>query len=80
MMLLDSEALRAIADAFLRPKRQRRFTTLLRKEQNKRLSAREKEEWEALKREYLRVSQNKAQARFILEQRLQEQNAEGAHA
>jgi Bacterial DNA-binding protein len=69
MMMLDSEALRAIADAFLPPKRQRRFTTLLRKERDQRLSASEKEEWEVLKREYLRVSQNKAHSRFILEQR-----------
>lgn len=77
MMLLDSEALRAIADAFLPPKRQRRFTTLLRKEQAQRLSAREKKEWDALKGEYLRVSQNKAQARFILGQRMNEQDAKG---
>ena len=76
MMLLDNDALRAIADAFLPPKRQRRFTTLLRREQDRGLGASEDQEFKALKREYLRVSQNKARARFILEQRLNEQKGE----
>jgi hypothetical protein len=67
--LLDDEALRAIADAFLPPKQQQRFTLLLRKEAEGRLSAREREKWEALKEEYLRVSRNKAKARFMLDQR-----------
>ena len=70
LMLLDDEALRAIAEAFLPPKRQRRFTTLLRKEQQGKLTAREKDEWQALKETYLRLSKNKAKAHFILEQRV----------
>jgi hypothetical protein len=76
MMLLDSDALRAIADAFLPPKRRRRFTTLLRREQERGLGCSEKQEFTALEQEYLRVSQNKARARFILEQRLGEQKGE----
>ena len=75
--LLDDEALRAIADAFLPPKQQQRFTTLLQKEARGRLSAREREEWDALKQEYLRVSQNKAKARFILDQRAKAQKVKG---
>ena len=67
--LLDDEALRAIADAFLPPKLQRRYTTLLRKEEERRVSARECEEWEALKQQYQRISENKAKARFLLDQR-----------
>ena len=46
--VLDDEALRAIADAFLPPKLQGRYTTLLRKGEEKRLDAHEREEWEAL--------------------------------
>lgn len=76
--LLDDEALRALADAFLPPKQQRRFTTLLRKEAAGRLRARERQEWEALQREYLRVSQNKAKARFILDHRAKARRVEGA--
>jgi len=45
--LLD-DTLRAIAEAMLPPPQQRRFTTLLRKEAAGRLSAREREEWQAL--------------------------------
>jgi transposase len=67
--LLDDEALRAIADAFLPPKLQRRYTTLLRKGEAGRLSAHEREEWEAFKQQYQRVSENKAKARFLLDQR-----------
>ncbi|MEW6207490.1 MAG: hypothetical protein AB1631_03930 [Acidobacteriota bacterium] len=69
MMLLDDEALQAIAKGFLSPKRERRFTALVRKESESSLSARERDELESLKREYLRVSQNKAKAQFILNQR-----------
>jgi hypothetical protein len=47
--VFDDEALRAIADAFLPPKPQRRYTTLLRKAVEGRLGAHEREEWEALK-------------------------------
>ena len=73
MMLLDDEALQAIANGFLSPRRERRFSVLLRKEGS--LSARERDEIESLKREYLRVSQNKAKARFILGQREKAQSA-----
>jgi hypothetical protein len=66
--LLDDEALRAIAEAFLPPKLQGRYTTLLRKEEERRLSAREREEWEALKQQYQRISEKKAKARFLLDQ------------
>jgi hypothetical protein len=54
--LLDDEALRAIADAFLPPKLQRRYTTLLRKGEEGRLGAHEREEWEALKQSSISVS------------------------
>src|SRR5712691_10766889 len=45
---LDDEALRAVAEAFLLRQQQRRFTTLARKEEIGRLTAREREEWEQL--------------------------------
>lgn len=77
LALLDNEALHAIADAVLAPKQRRRYSTLLRKEQEGRLSAQEREEWEALKREYLRVSENKAKARFILDQRMKGRKVKG---
>lgn len=77
MTLLDDEALQAIANAFLSPKRQRRFTVLLRKDGESSLSARERDEMESLKREYLRVSQNKAKARFILDQRREARSVGG---
>jgi hypothetical protein len=67
--LLDNEALRAIAGAFLPTRQQRRFTLLLRKQEAGNLSARERTEWEALQQEYLRVSQNKAKAQYLLAQR-----------
>jgi len=67
--LLDNEALRAIAGAFLPTRQQRRFTLLLRKQETGNLSARERPEWEALQQEYLRVSQNKAKAQYLLAQR-----------
>jgi hypothetical protein len=59
-LLLDDEALRAIADAFPLPKQRRRYTTLLRRGAEGRLNASEREEWKALKREHLRISENKA--------------------
>jgi hypothetical protein len=68
-VVFDDEALRAIADAFLPPKRQRRYTTLLRKGEEGRLGAHEPEEWEVLKQQYQRISENKAKARFLLDQR-----------
>ena len=74
--LLDDETLRAIAEAMLPPPQQRRFTTLLRKEAAGRLSAREREEWQALQHTYLRVSRNKANAQFLLEQRTKERQVQ----
>jgi len=68
-MLLDDDALRAIAGAFLAQPQQRRFTALLRKHETAQLSTRERMEWEALQQEYLRVSQNKAKAQYLLAQR-----------
>lgn len=67
--MLDDEALRAIASAFLPAKQQRRFTTLLRKAELGRLTEREQSEWNVLQQEYLRFSQNKAKAHFLLTQR-----------
>lgn len=67
--LLDDEALRAIAGAFLPQKQQRRFAVLLRKQETGTLTARERAEWAALQQEYLRMSQNKAKAHYVLAQR-----------
>ncbi|GEM_PF-1611821 len=67
--VLDNEALRAIATAFLPQPKQRRFTTLLRKAEAEQLTAREQAEWERLQQEYLRFSQNKAKAQFLLAER-----------
>jgi predicted component of type VI protein secretion system len=75
--VFDDEALRAIADAFLPPKLQRRYTTLLRKGEEGRLSAPEHEEWEALKQQYQRISENKAKARFLLDQRTKARRVKG---
>lgn len=78
--LLDDEALRAIANAFLPTKQQRRYSTLLRKADAGRLNARELAEWETLHQEYLRFSQNKAKAQFLLAQRKKAARVEGAAA
>jgi len=78
--LLDDEALLAIASAFLPVKQQRRYSTLLRKANASRLSAREQAEWEALQQEYLRFSQNKAKAQFLLAQRKRAGQIEGVPA
>ena len=67
--MLDDEALCAIADAVLSLEQQRRFSVLLRKESEGRLSESEAREWETLQQEYLHVSRNKAKAHFLLEQR-----------
>ena len=67
--LLDDEALRAIAGAFLPQKQQRRFLVLLRKQEAGTLNTRERAEWEALQQEYLHVSRNKAKAQYLLAQR-----------
>lgn len=69
--VLDDDALRAIADSFLPVSKQRRYSALLRKAEAKRLTPREQTEWDALQAEYLRFSQNKAKAHFILTQRRQ---------
>lgn len=63
---LDDAALQAIADAFLPAKKQRHFTTLLRKADAGELNSREQAEWETLQQEYLRLSQNKEKALFLL--------------
>lgn len=73
--LLDDEALRAIAGAFLPQKQQRRFTILLRKQETSKLSARERAEWDALQQEYLRLSRNKAKAQYLLARRKQARKA-----
>ena len=67
--LLDDEALLAIASAFLPLKQHRRYSTLLRKAKAGRLTLREQAEWDTLQQEYLRFSQNKAKAQFLLAQR-----------
>lgn len=67
--LLDDAALRAIATTFLPQKLQRRFTALVRKSEAGRLTSREGAEWDAVREEYLRCSQNKAKAQFLLAQR-----------
>ena len=67
--LLDDEALLAIANAFLPAKQQRRYLTLLRQADAGRLNACQQAEWDALQQEYLRFSQNKAKAQFLLAQR-----------
>ena len=64
--LFDDEALLAIANAFLPAKQQRRYSTLLRKATAGRLNPREQIEWDALQQEYLRFSQNKAKAQYLL--------------
>lgn len=69
--LIDNEALLAIANAFLPSKQQRRYSTLLRKANAGGLNLREQAEWDALQREYLRFSQNKAKGQFLLAQRKQ---------
>ena len=78
--LLDDEALLAIASAFLPTKQQRRYSTLLRKADAGRLSEGERAEWEALQQEYLRFSQNKAKAQFLLAQRKKAARVEGVPA
>ncbi|MFN0121237.1 MAG: hypothetical protein ACKV2V_12125 [Blastocatellia bacterium] len=76
--MLDDQALRALADAFLPAKQQRRFTTLLRKFEAGQLTERQRREWEQLQQDYLRLSQNKAKARFLLLQREQARQQYGA--
>jgi len=78
--LLDDEALLAIANAFLPAKQQRRYSALLRKADSGRLSADEQAEWTALQQEYLRFSQNKAKAQFLLAQRKRAAQVQGISA
>lgn len=78
--LLDDEALLAIANAFLPSKQQRRYSTLLRKANAGRLNLREQAEWDALQQEYLRFSQNKAKAQFLLAQRKRAAQVQGVPA
>ncbi len=72
--MLDDQALQAIANAFLPAKQQRRFTALLRKADVVQLNDRERLEWAQLQQDFLRLSQNKAKAHFLLAQRSQVQN------
>ena len=69
LAFLDDETLRALASTFLPRHQQRRFTTLLRKEEEGRLRANERQEWEELKHTYFRLSHVKAKAQFLLDQR-----------
>ena len=68
LALLDDETLQTLAETFLPQQQQHRFTTLLRKEEEGRLNAGERHEWEGLKHTYLRISHLKAKAQFLLEQ------------
>jgi hypothetical protein len=76
LALLDDETLRALAATFLPRPQQRRFTTLLRKEEAGRLRVGERQEWEGLKHTYLRISHMKAKAQFILDQRAKGRQAQ----
>jgi hypothetical protein len=76
LALLDDETLRALAETFLPRPQQRRFTTLLRREEAGHLRMRERKEWEELKHTYLRISRMKAQAQFILDQRAKGRKAQ----
>jgi hypothetical protein len=69
LALLDDETLQTLAETFLPQRQQRRFTALFRKEEEGRLSADERHEWEGLKHTYLRISHMKAKAQFLLDQR-----------
>jgi len=75
--LLDDEALLAIANAVLPAKQQRRYSTLLRQANAGRLNARAQSEWDTLQQEYLRFSQNKAKAQFLLAQRKRASEVDG---
>jgi hypothetical protein len=76
LALLDDETLQALAATFLPRQQQRRFTTLLRKEEEGRLRVGERQEWEGLKHIYLRISHMKAKAQFILDQRAKGRKAQ----
>jgi hypothetical protein len=76
LALLDDETLQTIAATFLPRQQQRRFTTLLRKEEAGRLRGGERQEWEALKHTYLRISHLKAKAQFLLDQRAKGRKAQ----
>ena len=76
LTLFDDETLRALAATFLPRPQQRRFTTLLRKEEAGRLRVGERQEWEGLKYTYLRLSRMKAKAQFILDQRAKGRKAQ----
>ena len=76
LALLDDETLRALAETFLPRPQQRRFTTLLRKEEAGRIRVGERKEWEGLKHTYFRLSRMKAKAQFILDQRAKGRKAQ----
>jgi len=52
---------------FCHVNKQRRFSTLLRKEAEGRLRVNERQEWEELKHTYRRISHLKTKAQFILD-------------
>jgi hypothetical protein len=66
-----------MADAFLSPKVRRRYAILLRKGEEERLSAHGREEWETINQQYQRISENKAKARFLLDQRTKGRRVKG---
>ena len=76
LALLDDATLRALAETFLPRQQQRRFTTLLRKEEAGRLRGGERTEWEELKHTYHRISHMKAKAQYILDQRAKGREAQ----
>ena len=76
LALLDDETLRALAETFLPRPQQRRFTTLLCKEEAGRLRVGERKEWEGLKHTYRRLSRMKAKAQFLLDQRAKGRKAQ----
>ena len=76
LALLDDETLRALVETFLPRPQQRRFTTLLRKEEAGHLRMSERKEWEELKHTYLRLSCMKAKAQSLLDQRAKGRKAQ----
>ena len=76
LALFDDETLQTMAEAFLPRQQQRRFSTLLRKEEEGRLRVNERQEWEELKHTYRRISHLKTKAQFLLAQRAKGRKAQ----
>ena len=76
LALFDDETLRTMAETFVSRQQQRRFSTLLRKEEEGRLRIHERKEWEELKHIYLRISHLKTKAHFLLDQRAKGRKAQ----